>query len=169
VGEAGITIDDVNRLDRDAFVMLFGGVYEVTPGLAETVWAGRPFRDHAALLDAFHAASRQLSDADALQLLRAHPELATVAPMANESRREQRAAGLTELDDATHERLVAGNARYRERFGFPFIIAVRGLQPTDIVAALEVRLGHSASTELATARNEVDRIAEARLSRLVAP
>ena len=63
----------------------------------------------------------------------------------------------------------AGNAAYLERFGFPFIVAVRGLGPADIAAALDERLGHDRATELATALAQVKRIAALRIEQLVTP
>ena len=65
--------------------------------------------------------------------------------------------------------MAEGNARYLERFGFPFIIAVRGRQPTDIAAALAARLSHDAATERAEALDQVKRIAELRISEAVQP
>jgi OHCU decarboxylase len=163
----GLAIDDVNALDDVAFVAYFGDVYESTPSLATSALHSRPFADRAALIDAFGAAAQRLDGPAALNLLLAHPQLAVPAPMTAASRDEQRSAGLGDLDDETRRRLVDGNARYLERFGFPFIIAVRGLGPDDIVAAVERRLDHDPELELATARHQVDRIAELRLTALV--
>jgi 2-oxo-4-hydroxy-4-carboxy-5-ureidoimidazoline decarboxylase len=169
VMETLLAISDVNRLDENAFVARFGGVYESTPALAASAWSDHPFGDHAALVDAFRAASSRLDEPGILALLRAHPQLTAATPMTTESTGEQRTAGLNDLDKAMRMRIVSGNARYLERFGFPFIIAVRGLRPADIVAALDERLEHSPATELATAIAEVQRIAELRIAQLVAP
>jgi 2-oxo-4-hydroxy-4-carboxy-5-ureidoimidazoline decarboxylase len=169
VSNGELTIDQVNALADDAFVDLLGQVYESTPALAAAALGHRPFLDRAALIDAFKAAAGRLDEPSALALLRAHPQLAIPAAMTTASRHEQRSAGLSNLDDATRARLVAGNARYLDRFGFPFIIAVSGLTPADIVAALDDRLDHDPNDELATARRQVDRIAELRVTRLVSP
>ncbi len=160
-------IDAVNHLDHDAFVARFGGVYESTPALAAAAWSARPFADRTALVDAFRAAADQLDETDVLALIRAHPQLAAATPMTDESRSEQRSAGLTELDAQTRTRIVAANARDLERFGFPFIIAVRGLEPTDILAALDERLEHSAAAERTAALEQVQRIAALRIEQLV--
>ncbi len=160
-------IDDVNLLGRDEFVVRFGQVYESTPGLASAAWQGRPFGDRAALVAAFRAAVARLHGSDVLALLRAHPKLAAKAPMTAESENEQRGAGLTELDEQTRLRMDSANARYLERFGFPFIIAVRGLGPAEIAAALDERLGHDADEERAIALAQVQRIAELRINQLV--
>jgi 2-oxo-4-hydroxy-4-carboxy-5-ureidoimidazoline decarboxylase len=112
-----------------------------------------------------------LDEAGCLALLCAHPELAAPAGAAltADSHREQQSAGLTDLDAQIGERIRSGNARYRERFGFPFIIAVDGLGPADVAAALDERLGHGATEERATALAQVARIAQGRIARIVAP
>jgi 2-oxo-4-hydroxy-4-carboxy-5-ureidoimidazoline decarboxylase len=166
---AGLTIAQVNGLDRDGFVAAFGQVYESTPGLAEAAWGGRPFADRDGLVRAFRAAADRLDGPSVLALLRAHPQLAAGGAMTAASADEQRSAGLSDLDRRTGAEIVAGNARYFERFGFPFIIAVRGLQPADVGAALAERLDHDQAEEQATALAQVQRIAELRIDQLVAP
>jgi 2-oxo-4-hydroxy-4-carboxy-5-ureidoimidazoline decarboxylase len=162
-----LSVDEVNDLDRDGFLARFGGVYEATPALAELAGSARPFADRPALVAAFRAAAAGLDEAGVLALLRSHPQLAAADPLSSESAGEQRGAGLVDLAADTRRRIVDGNRRYLERFGFPFIIAVRGLGPDDIVAALEERLGHDAPTELAAAFTQVQRIAELRIDQLV--
>jgi 2-oxo-4-hydroxy-4-carboxy-5-ureidoimidazoline decarboxylase len=161
------TIGDVNHLDREEFVAALGHVYEATPALAAAAWAQRPFVDRQALMAAFGAAADELDPERALALLRAHPELATARPLAVDSHREQQAAGLGEVDAATRARITEGNAAYVARFGFPFIIAVRGLGVADILEALEERLGHDADEERATALAQVQRIAALRIAQVV--
>jgi 2-oxo-4-hydroxy-4-carboxy-5-ureidoimidazoline decarboxylase len=121
------------------------------------------------LVATFRTVSDELDEAGVLALLRAHPQLAAAGPMTTSSRSEQRSAGLTDLDDATRARIVAANARYRRRFGFPFIVAVRGLTPSAIAAALDDRLTHDDAEERATALAQVQRIAELRIDELMAP
>ncbi len=162
-----LTIDDVNRMDRDGFVATFADVYESTPALATVAWRDHPFADRAALVTAFRTAADELDEPGVLALLRAHPQLAAAEPMTTDSRAEQRAAGLTDLDDETRARIVSANARYVAQYGFPFILAVRGLGPADIAAALDARIGRDAVAERATALAQVQRIAALRIDQLV--
>lgn len=162
-----LTVEDVNRLDRDAFVATFGHVYEATPALASSAWQRRPFVDRLALVTAFEAVAEELDDAAVLSLLRAHPQLGARVPMTADSQREQRSAGLVSLDEQARDEIASGNARYLEQFGFPFIIAVRGRQPAEIAAALSERLHHDAADEQATALEQVKRIAVLRIAELV--
>ena len=164
-----LTIEEVNHLDRDGFVATFGQVYESTPALAEAAWCSRPFADRDGLVGAFRAAAGRLDGPAVLALLRAHPQLAAGGSMTAASEAEQRSAGLNDLDQHTRAQIVAANARYSERFGFPFILAVRGLRPAEIAAALGERLGHDQSEERGAALAQVQHIAELRINQLVAP
>ena len=104
-----------------------------------------------------------------MALLRAHPELATRLRMTDESAREQKGAGLDRLTREEHTRLLALNAAYRERFGFPFILAVRGAGKDIVLKALEMRVKNPPAAEFARALVEVQKIVRFRLEDRVAP
>ncbi len=117
----------------------------------------------SALARAFRAAS----EAERLGVLAAHPDLAGKLAAARrltpESTAEQAGAGLDSLTDAERARFTELNDAYTAKFGFPFIIAVRGLDKAAILAAFETRLGNDRPTEFATACAQVERIALLRL------
>jgi 2-oxo-4-hydroxy-4-carboxy-5-ureidoimidazoline decarboxylase len=161
------TIEEVNHLDEAGFVAAFGHVYEATPALAAAAFSARPYADREALVAAFRTAADALDPEGALALLRAHPPLAAAGRLTAESRQEQQAAGLRDVDAATQARIAEGNAAYEARFGIPFIIAVRGLGPAEVVAALEGRLTHEGDEERATALAQVQRIAALRIAQVV--
>jgi 2-oxo-4-hydroxy-4-carboxy-5-ureidoimidazoline decarboxylase len=163
-----LTLDQVNALDDASFIATFGHVYEASPHLAAAVGNRRPFASAADLAEAFTAVARELDPAAVLALLKAHPQLGARTEMAAASRSEQRRAGLTGESPGLG-RICAGNDAYLERFGFPFIIAVRGVDPDAIADALEARLGHDEATERAEALAQVQRIVGFRLAELVAP
>jgi 2-oxo-4-hydroxy-4-carboxy-5-ureidoimidazoline decarboxylase len=102
-----------------------------------------------------------------LELIRAHPELAARATMTPDSVAEQRGAGLDQLTANEHAALLKLNRQYRERFGFPFILAVKGKDKNDIRAALEARVRNDPETEFQTALSEIEKIAGFRLEALV--
>jgi 2-oxo-4-hydroxy-4-carboxy-5-ureidoimidazoline decarboxylase len=162
-----MTLDEVNALDESGFVAAFGPVYEDSPALTAAAHARGPFADRDALVVAFGAALDGLDDDDALALLRAHPQLGVRSPMGDASSAEQAGAGLAG-EEPMLEQIRTGNDRYAERFGFPFIIAVRGLGPTDIATAQAIRLGNDEPTERATALAEVRRIAALRVEQVLA-
>ena len=167
------SIETVNALDAGAFVARFGDVAEDSPWVAESAFAARPFADREALVEAFAAAVRSASRRKQLALLRAHPDLAgraaVAGEVAEESRREQAGAGLDRLTPAELARFSDLNARYRERFGFPFIFAVKGAAKDAILAAFEARIGNDAETERAMALAHVERIFRFRIEDRVAP
>ena len=164
-----------SHMARDAFVARFGGVFEHSPWIAERAWAAEmgPAHDPApGLAAALTAQFRMASDAERLGVLRAHPDLAGKLAQARrltaESAAEQAGAGLDALTDAERARFSVLNAAYQQRFGFPFIIAVRGLDKAAILRAFEARLGNDRETEIATACAQVERIARLRLEDMLA-
>ncbi|NSX91440.1 2-oxo-4-hydroxy-4-carboxy-5-ureidoimidazoline decarboxylase [Agrobacterium tumefaciens] len=159
---------------RQEFVSRFGGVFEHSPFIAERAYdAGVDEGDltakvvHGALVAQFRAAS----EAERLGVLRAHPDLAGKLAIAGEltadSRNEQAGAGLDRLSPAEHARFTALNSAYTQKFGFPFIIAVKGLNRHDILSAFETRIGNDAAQEFATATAQVEKIAWLRLSAML--
>lgn len=166
-----LTLEAVNRMDRDRFVRTLGGVFETSPWVAERAWSARPFASVAALHGALVRAVEQSSRDDQIALLRAHPDLAGTAAragtMSASSVAEQSSAGLDRLGDEEYERFQRLNAAYREMFGFPFIIAVRRHDQTSILAAFAARLEHTRDDEVRAALGQVFDITRMRLERLV--
>jgi OHCU decarboxylase len=122
---------------------------------------------HAALAAVFRTASPQ----ERLGVLRAHPDLAGRLAISGEltedSRKEQSGAGLDRLSPAEHARFTELNSSYVEKFGFPFIIAVKGLGKDDILSAFETRIGNVQDEEFATATAQVEKIALLRLTSML--
>ena len=159
-----------SEMDRARFVAAFGGIFEHSPWIAERAWALElgPTHDtargvHAALARVFRSASEE----ERLGVLRAHPDLAgrlaAARRLTEASAAEQAAAGLDALTDAEREKFTRFNAAYTEKFGFPFIIAVRDHDKAGILAAFERRLANDREAEFAEACRQVERIAELRL------
>lgn len=163
-----------SRMAHDTFVATFGGIFEHSPWIADRAFGLElgPAHDsagglHNALCRVFRSASRD----ERLGVLRAHPDLAGRLAQARrltaESTAEQASAGLDALTDDERARFTELNAAYTERYGFPFIIAVRGLGKSDILGAFEKRIGNSLDEEFATACGQVERIALLRLKDLL--
>ncbi|WP_245453530.1 allantoinase PuuE [Aquibium carbonis] len=159
-----------SRLDESAFVAAFGGVFEHSPWIAERAWRLElgPAHDSAGgLHNALARMFRSASEDERLGVLRAHPDLAGKLALAKrltaESTAEQASAGLDALTDAERARFTELNTAYVDRFGFPFIIAVKGLTKADILAAFERRIANSREEEFDTACRQVERIALLRL------
>lgn len=158
--------DTPSRMDRDAFVARFGSVFERSPWIAERAHGLElgPAHDtatglHGALARVFRTAS----DAERLGVLTAHPDLAGKLAQARrltaESTAEQASAGLDGLTDDERATFTELNTQYVDKFGFPFIIAVRDLDKAGILAAFQTRIGNGRDTEFAEACAQVERIA----------
>lgn len=159
----------VNGLAQEEFVARLGGIYEHSPWIAERAFAARPFASHDALRAAMQSAMHTASRAEQLALIRAHPELLgklEAAQLTDASRGEQAGAGLDRCTAAQKSRMQALNHAYREKFGFPFIVAVKGLDWAGIVERIEARLGNTREVEFAAALQEIGRIARLRLEAL---
>ncbi len=161
-------------LSRNRFVDRFGGVFEHSPWIAEQAFALElgPAHDtatglHNALARIFRTASAE----ERLAVLRAHPDLAgrlaAAQRLTEASAAEQASAGLDQLTDAERSAFQDGNAAYVAKFGFPFIIAVRGRNKEAILAEMNRRLGNTAEAEIAEACRQVERIALLRLREML--
>jgi OHCU decarboxylase len=164
---------EANGLGRDAFVARFGGVFEHSPWVAERAWRRRPFVSldalHAAMMAAVHEAPRE----EQLALVRAHPELAgreaTEGALTADSSSEQGRLGFTRLSRDEFERMARLNRAYREKFGFPCIVALRlHASRGSVMQEMEQRVGNDAGTELKNALEQIGHIARGRLERLSA-
>lgn len=169
---ARLSLEQLNDATQEEFTALLDGTYEHSPWIASRAWERRPFKSHAALKYALVEAVRRSDREARLGLIRAHPELAGKAMVARtltaESTNEQGKAGLTQCSPEEFARIQALNASYNEKFGFPFILAVRGprgvgLDKQQIIAAFERRLHNHNEFEFAEALRNIHRIAEIRL------
>ena len=162
----------INQLNRPAFVKLLGGLFEHSPWVAERAWAHAPFANaahlHAHMVRAMHAAPR----AQRLALLRAHPELAGKAMVAKSltaaSTNEQTRSGLTQCSPAEFAALQLLNAAYNNKFGWPFILAVKQLDRATIIRTFSERLQGSADVEFAACLANVEQITRWRLEAMSA-
>ncbi|HVW55983.1 MAG TPA: allantoinase PuuE [Rhizobiaceae bacterium] len=162
------------RMDRADFIQHFGGVFEHSPWIAERAFELElgPAHDSAGgLHNALCRVFRTAGEEERLRVLKAHPDLAGKLAQAKrlteESAKEQASAGLDALTDAERETFTRLNADYTEKFGFPFIIAVKGRTKADILAAFRERAQNSRDEEFGTACRQVERIALLRLKELL--
>jgi OHCU decarboxylase len=151
---------------KEDFVARFSPVYEASPWVAEGVWPNPP-ADREELAAAMAAVVDAAPREKKLALIRAHPELASRARMADASVKEQADAGLDQCSPEEFEAFQRLNAAYNARFGFPFIFAVKGATRAEILSAFEARLANDPETEFATAISQIHRIAGFRLADLM--
>jgi 2-oxo-4-hydroxy-4-carboxy-5-ureidoimidazoline decarboxylase len=161
-------IRELNAASREQFLSSLGFLFEHSPWIVEAAWERRPFADRDDLHAKLVAVVREAEGERQVALIRAHPDLAGRAAIARElteaSTREQASAGLDRLTPEEYERFHRLNAAYRERFGFPFIIAVRENTRESILRAFETRLVNSPEQEVETAMGEIAKIVRLRLA-----
>src|ERR1700761_2494574 len=158
-------------MSRADFVARFGGVFEHSPWIAEAAYDEGLPETAEALHRAFCAVLAEADEARKLALLRAHPSLAGKLALAGgltaSSSAEQASAGLDRCTPDELARFRSLNTAYEAKFGFPFIMAVRGVPREAVLAAFEQRIDNDRATEFATALAQVERIALLRLKELL--
>ena len=166
-----MTRAELNARDRRGFVVALGGIFEDSPWVAEAAWPRHPFETLDALYRAMVDAVRAVADNAQLALIRAHPELAGKAAVRGkltaDSRAEQSGAGLDQCSPQEFARLQELNRAYNAKFGFPFIIAVKGLDRAAIIKRFTERLERDRAAEFEEALQQIARIAWLRLEALV--
>ena len=161
-------------MDRDEFVERFGGIFEHSPWIAERAYQlelGAAHDSAGGLHNALARIFRSATEMERLSVLTAHPDLAGKLAQAKRltpaSTREQASAGLDALTDDERKTFTELNTAYVKKFGFPFIIAVKGRSRDEILAAFRNRIDNDRETEFATACGQVERIALLRLKDLL--
>ena len=160
-----MTIRQLNALGRSGFVDALGGTFEESPWVAERAFELRPFDGLEAIHSAMAGVVARATREEQIALLRAHPDLGSRARMSDASAGEQAGAGLDRLSPVEFTELQRLNGAYRERFGFPFILAVKGSSARQILDALRTRIAHGVDEEFAEALGQVGRIAWFRLEK----
>jgi 2-oxo-4-hydroxy-4-carboxy-5-ureidoimidazoline decarboxylase len=161
-----VALEEVNSLGKREFVARLGGVFEHSPWIAERAWHRRPFRSledlHRAMIDA--AATKE----EKLQLVRAHPELAVSETLTVNSSSEQARLGFNALSKKELEEMNRLNRSYREKFGFPCIVALR-LHGTreSVMAEMARRLQNQPEEELEAALEQIGHITRGRLEKIL--
>lgn len=173
MSESTFSLDQVNALGHEDFIAVFGDIAEHSPWVAEKAAAARPFADRRAMAEAFVEALLTAGEPEKLALIRAHPDLAGRAAMAGdlaeESKREQAGAGLDRLTPGEFSRFSALNDAYREKFRFPFILAIKGVDKHEILRSFEERLANDPEAEFANAIRQVAQIVAFRIDDRVSP
>jgi 2-oxo-4-hydroxy-4-carboxy-5-ureidoimidazoline decarboxylase len=164
-------LSSLNRLDQEAFTRTLAGIFEHSPWIAEGSWRKRPFASVAELHQAMCDVVRDASEEKQLGLIRAHPDLAGKAALAGDltdnSKLEQAGAGLDRLTGEEYKYFHELNDAYKQKFNFPFILAVKGHTKESILKSFEERLPNSLEAEKARALEEIYKIAGFRLEALL--
>ncbi len=162
------SIDALNAMTQDEFTAALGAIFERSPWFARRAAAKRPFKELQQLQDAMADAVRGATPEERLNLILAHPELAGKAAvrgeLTDESTREQKGAGLDQCSPEELVRLQELNRRYREKFGFPFVLAVKGHNRQSILKNMSERLANGRDAEADECIEQIIRIGRFRLA-----
>ena len=163
------TIDKINKLSRSEFVEIFANIFEKTKWIAEKLYNQKPFDSFedlcSKMLEIFETASKETQ----LNVFKAHPDLAnkvTVNSLTKNSRAEQSNAGLDQCSEKEFNEFKDLNKKYKQKFGFPLIIAVKSKNKIEILSEFKKRILNSAEDEFNEAIVQVSKIANLRLNEI---
>jgi 2-oxo-4-hydroxy-4-carboxy-5-ureidoimidazoline decarboxylase len=161
------SLERLNRMSQEEFVEALGAVFEETPAIAHRAYHQRPFASVIELHQQMVAVVNQMSRAEQLALICAHPDLGSKTKMAEASVQEQAGIGLDRLTAPEFERFQILNSAYKAKFGFPFIIAVKNQTKDSILEAFDRRLNNTTEIEITQSLIEIAQIAFFRLLDLI--
>ena len=161
------TLKQINHYTTDQFTQVFGEIFEHSPWIAQKAAIERPFSSLEEVYETMKEIVKLSPKEQQLALILEHPELGTRLQMSNASVKEQVGAGLNTLTPDEFKRISALNARYTEKFHFPFIIAVAGKDKYTIMSEMERRLSLTVEEEFQTALQEIYKIARIRFQTIV--
>ncbi len=161
------SITQLNLMSQEEFVSILGTVFEHTPEIAQKAGNYRPFVDATALYQKMVDIVSLMTIDEQLALIRAHPDLGSKASMAEASVKEQSGLGLDRLTPQEYDRFQLLNQAYKDKFGFPFIIAVKNQTKDSVLNEFERRLKNTMEAEIASAIAQINKIAWFRILNLV--
>jgi 2-oxo-4-hydroxy-4-carboxy-5-ureidoimidazoline decarboxylase len=160
-------LKELNEMSQADFTETLGEIWEETPAIAQQSWQYRPFTDIESLYQSMVKVVQEMSAAEQLALINAHPDLGSKTKMAQASVQEQSQAGLSTLSPEEYEQFQSLNQAYKDKFGFPFIIAVKNHTKASILEAFKHRLQNDLESEKQQALAEISKIARFRLEALI--
>lgn len=161
------SIAQLNKMSQEEFTKVLGNIWENTPEIAATCWLSRSFSDIDSLYNNMVRVVEEMSEVKQLALIKAHPDLGSKAKMAEASVQEQAGVGLDRLNPEEYARLLSLNQNYKDKFDFPFIIAVKNHTLESIFKSFVDRLKNSHSEEKTAALSEIKKIARFRLEAII--
>jgi OHCU decarboxylase len=160
-------MQEINDMNVSDFTNTLGWVFEGSPWVAENAWKSGPFCSREHLFEAMITIVKDAGESLQLSILRAHPDLGARINMSDVSKREQAVAGLNMLSREEFEEFHSRNQIYVEKFGFPFIMAVKGKGKETILSAMKERICNANEEEWDRAFVEVFKIASIRLTDMI--
>ena len=159
-------ITELNQMSQGKFTKALGDIWEDTPEIAEKAWHKKPFLNLDSLYQSMVDIVNDMNKEEQLALIKAHPDLGSKVKMAEASIQEQAGVGLDRLSESEYQRFQSLNQTYKDKFGFPFIVAVKNHTKESILQEFETRLKNTKEREKQQALVEISKIARLRLESL---
>ena len=160
-------IDKFNKLNKSEFLSTFGNVFERTEWIAEKCYDSKPYNNVQELVNKMMEVFENSIKEKHLEILNSHPDLAVKKKLTKESENEQANANLNQCTNEEFEEFNKLNEKYKKKFGFPFIIAVKGKNKDEILNSFRQRITNNINLEFEEAKKQVKKIATFRLSEII--
>ena len=161
------SIDKVNKLSKSDFISIFGNVFEKTDWIAQKSYDLKPYKNFEELFLKMMETFENTNKENHLKILNAHPDLAVEKKLTKDSKNEQKNASLNQCTDEEFVEFKKLNEVYKKKFGFPFIIAVKGKNKEEILNSFRQRITNNINLEFEEAKRQVKKIASFRLSEII--
>ena len=161
------SIEQINQLTKNDFIDIFGNVFEKTYWIAGKTFNSKPYKSVDELLSRMMQIYENISKEDCLKIFNAHPELAVEKKLTKDSEKEQDGASLNNCNNEEFNEFKDLNEKYKKKFGFPFIIAVKGKNKNEILHNFRKRIKNEINSEFNEAKEQVKKIATFRLTEII--
>jgi len=161
------SIDKFNKLSKAEFISIFGNIFEKTEWIAEKCYESKPYNNLDELVLKMMKIFENIEKERHLEILNSHPNLAVEKKLTEDSKNEQKNASLNQCNDEEFIEFKKLNEEYKKKFGFPFIIAVKGKNKEEILNSFRQRITNNINLEFEEAKKQVKKIASFRLSEII--
>ena len=161
------SINKVNKLNKSDFISIFGNVFEKTEWIAERVFNYLPYKNFDNLFLKFFKIYNESNKESIIKILNSHPDLAVAKKLTEDSKNEQTGANLNNCTEKEFKEFEELNEKYKKKFGFPFIIAVKGKNKEEILNNFRQRITNDINLEFEEAKKQVKKNASFRLREII--
>ena len=161
------SIEKFNKLSKVEFISIFGNIFEKTEWIAERCYESKPYNNLDELVSKMMKIFENIEKERHLEILNSHPDLAVEKKLTEDSKNEQKNASLNQCSDEEFVEFKTLNEEYKKKFGFPFIIAVKGKNKEEILNSFRQRITNNINLEFEEAKKQVKKIASFRLSEII--
>ena len=161
------SIDKINKLSKPDFISIFGNIFEKTEWIAQKSYDSKPYKNYEEFFLKMMEIFENTNKENHLKILNAHPDLAVEKKLTKDSKNEQKNASLNQCTSEEFIEFKKLNEKYKVKFGFPFIIAVKGKNKEEILNIFRQRITNNINLEFEEAKRQVKKIASFRLSEII--